>query len=364
MKSGPLSGLRVIELAGIGPAPFAARTLTQLGADVVQVDRPLTPGRSGRRSTLRGGRPTLRLDLKSPAGRDDLLAILRSADVLIEGFRPGVMERLGLGPDVCLRHNPRLVYARMTGWGQEGPLAHEAGHDINYAGLTGALHAIGPADRPVPPLNLVADFGGGALYLIVGILASLHERATSGMGQVIDAAMVDGASALMTMAYGMLAAGAWTDDREANLLDGGAPFYRTYRCSDGRFVAVGAIEPPFYAALLAGLGLTSPTPQEQHDRDRWPEHQRAFAAAFAARPRDEWADHFAGTDACVSPVLSMGEAPHHPHLVSRGTFANSASGPVPGAAPRFSRTPGQRAEAQAVEETSLAEVRRRWSVAG
>jgi alpha-methylacyl-CoA racemase len=360
--SGPLSGLRVVELAGIGPAPFAARTLAQLGADVVQIDRPRQPGRSARLSTLRDNRPTVRLDLKDPRARDELVAVLGSVDVLIEGFRPGVMERLGLGPDVCLRHNPRLIYARMTGWGQDGPLAHAAGHDINYAGLTGALHAIGPADQPVPPLNLVADFGGGALYLIIGILASLHERATSGKGQIVDAAMVDGAAALMTMTYGMLAAGTWIDGRASNLLDGGAPFYRTYRCADGRFVAVGAIEPPFYAALLAGLGLASPTPAQQHDRSRWPEHQRAFAAAFATRTRDDWVEHFAETDACVSPVLSLDEAPRHPHLVERGTFVDPGSGPLPGPAPRFSRTPAKPVTPPPAGEISLSALAERWMI--
>jgi alpha-methylacyl-CoA racemase len=280
------------------------------------------------------------VDLKQPAGRDVVLRLLDSADVLVEGLRPGVTERLGLGPEECLARNPRLVYARMTGWGQDGPFALTAGHDINYLSLTGALHAIGTAERPVPPLNMGADFGGGSMFLLVGILSALVERASSGRGQVVDAAMVDGASSLITMMYGMLAAGRWVDRRESNLLDGGAPFYTTYECADGRHVAVGAIEPQFHAQLLEGLGLTGQLPGGQHETERWPEQRRIIAERIATRTRDEWAAVFAGTDACVTPVLGLTEAAQHPHMAARGTFSAPGGSPQPNPAPRFSRTPG------------------------
>ena len=340
--SGPLTGIRVVELAGLGPGPYAAMLLAELGADVLRVDRP--GGGPGvvrpAADLLNRSRPCAAVDLKSPAGRDVLLRLVDSADVLVEGLRPGVTERLGIGPDECLARNPRLVYARMTGWGQDGPLAQRAGHDINYLSLTGALHAIGPADRPVPPLNVGADFGGGSMFLLVGVLAALLERATSGQGQVIDAAMVDGASSLVTMVYGMLGAGLWQDRREANLLDGGAPFYGTYRCADGGHVAVGALEPQFYAQLIDGLGLTGALPGGQHEVAHWPEHRRLIAEELATRTRDEWAAAFADTDACLTPVLGLHEAPAHPHLAARGTFVEQGGTAQPGVAPRFSRTPG------------------------
>lgn len=340
--TGPLAGIRVVELAGLGPAPYACLLLAELGADVVRVDRvgggtQLVPPE---RDALNRSRPSVAVDLKSPAGRDVVLRLAESADVLVEGLRPGVTERLGVGPADALARNPRLVYARMTGWGQDGPLADRAGHDINYLGLTGALHAIGTAEAPVPPLNIGADFGGGALFLVVGVLAALLERQTSGRGQVVDAAMVDGASSLVTMVYGLLAAGAWTDRRAANLLDGAAPFYGTYACADGRHVAVGAIEPQFHAQLLAGLGIDAAAHGGQLETARWPEQRARLAAAFATRSRDEWAAAFAGTDACVTPVLGLTEAPAHPHLVARGTFAERDGHPEPAPAPRFSRTPG------------------------
>ncbi|MBB3083647.1 CaiB/BaiF CoA transferase family protein [Geodermatophilus sabuli] len=339
--SGPLAGIRVVELAGLGPAPYACMLLAELGADVVRVDRPgggtqLVPPA---REALHRSRPSVAVDLKSPDGRDVVLRLVESADVLVEALRPGVIERLGLGPDDCLARNPRLVYARMTGWGQEGPLAARAGHDINYLGLTGALHAIGTADKPIAPLNIGADFGGGSMFLLVGVLAALLERGTSGQGQVVDAAMVDGASSLVTMVYGMLAAGMWQDRRAVNLLDGGAPFYDTYACADGRHVAVGAIEPQFYAQFLAGLGLTGDLPGGQFDVARWPEQRQVIAGVFATRTRDEWTATFEGTDACVTPVLGLTEAPAHPHLAARGTFADVDGHPQPAPAPRFSRTP-------------------------
>ncbi|SEO45715.1 CaiB/BaiF CoA transferase family protein [Trujillonella endophytica] len=340
--AGPLRGVRVVELSGLGPGPYAGMLLAELGADVLRIDRPgggtaLLPADA---ELLHRSRPCAAVDLKRPEGRDLVLRLLAGADVLVEGLRPGVTERLGLGPDDALARNPRLVYARMTGWGQSGPRAAEAGHDINYLGLTGALHAIGPADRPVPPLNMGADFGGGSLFLVVGVLAALLERATSGRGQVVDAAMVDGASSLITMIQGMFAAGAWSDRREANLLDGGAPFYTTYACADGGHVAVGAIEPQFHARLLEGLGLTGRLDGAQNDVARWPEHRAALAAVFATRTRDEWTAHFAGTDACVTPVLGLAEAPRDPHLAARGSYVEIDGVAQPGTAPRFSRTPG------------------------
>jgi alpha-methylacyl-CoA racemase len=340
--TGPLTGIRIVELSGLGPAPFASMLLAELGADVLRVDRPgggglLVPPD---RDALNRSRPSVAVDLKSPGGRDVLLRLVERADVLIEGLRPGVTERLGIGPEDCFARNGRLVYARMTGWGQDGPLAARAGHDINYLGLTGALHAIGTADKPVVPLNIGADFGGGSMFLVVGILAALLERAGSGQGQVVDAAMVDGASSLVSMIYGLLGMGLWRDRRASNLLDGAAPFYDTYACADGRHVAVGALEPQFYAALLDGLGLTGELPGGQHDVAQWPEHRRRIAEVLATRTRDEWTAVFEGTDACLTPVLSLQEAPAHPHLAARGTFVDQGGGAQPGPAPRFSRTPG------------------------
>src|SRR3954464_2383471 len=314
--------------------------LAELGADVVRVDRP---GGSGlgpaEKEALHRSRPSVAVDLKRPEGRDVLLRLVESADVLVEGLRPGVTERLGIGPDDCLARNPRLVYARMTGWGQDGPLADGAGHDINSRGLPGALHAIGPADKPVPPLNIGADFGGGSMFLVVGVLAALLERGASRRGRVVDAAMVDGASSLITMVHGMLGAGLWRDRRASNLLDGGAPFYDTYACADGGFMAVGALEPQFYAQLVAGLGVE--LPGAQHAVAQWAEHRRLIAEAFASRTRDEWTAVFEGTDACVTPVLGLTEAPRHPHLAARGTYVETPAGVQPAPAPRFSRTPAE-----------------------
>lgn len=339
--SGPLVGIRVVELAGLGPSPYACMLLAELGADVIKVDRP-GGGDSGTpalQQALNRSRPSIIIDLKSSEGRDVLLRLVDSADVLVEGLRPGVTERLQLGPDDCLVRNPRLVYARMTGWGQDGPLALTAGHDINYLSLTGALHAIGTTEQPIPPLNIGADFGGGSMFLLMGILAALVERATSGVGQVIDAAMVDGASSLITMVYGMLAAGRWVDQRQSNLLDGGAPFYGTYVCSDGGHLAVGAMEPQFYAQMLRGLGLQDVLPGTQHERVRWAEQRRIIAERIATRTRDEWAAIFDGSDACVTPVLGLLEAAKHPHLAARDTFFDNNGTPQPNPAPRFSRTP-------------------------
>ncbi len=334
--SGPLESVRVVELAGIGPISLAATLLADLGADVIRVVRPGDPADHDGPDGLGRDRRVLELDLKRDPG--SLLDVLDAADILVEGFRPGVLERLGLGPDVCLGRNPSLVYARMTGWGQTGPLAPRAGHDINYIALTGVLHGIGPPDgAPVPPLNLVGDFGGGTMFLVCGVLAALTERARTGRGQVVDAAMVDGAAYLMTMAYRMFNAGSHFDARGSNLVDGGTPWYAVYECADGRYVAVGALERPFFDALLSGLGITEPF--KRGDRSRWPVLRQRIAAAFRTRTRDEWAAAFEATDACVTPVLTLAEASSHPHLASRDTFAAGPQGPEPAPAPRFSTHP-------------------------
>ena len=340
--TGPLAGLRVVELGGIGPGPHAAMVLADLGADVVRVERPsggLLVGAGGRDVVMRGRRPVA-ADVKTDEGRELVLSLIARADVLVDVFRPGVAERLGLGPDVCLERNPGLVYARMTGWGQEGPWADRAGHDVNYLSLTGTLAALGhPGEMPRAPLNLLADYGGGSMLLLVGILSALHERSRSGRGQVVDAAMVDGVALLSQLMWSMRGMGAWSDRPGTNLLDGGAPFYDVYPCADGRFVAVGALEPQFYAELLEGLGLAGDGLPAQHDPHGWPRLREAFTAAFAAQPREHWERVFEGTDACVTPVLEPQEAPAHPHLVARGTFTE-VDGVVQAApAPRFSRTP-------------------------
>ncbi|MBS44314.1 MAG: carnitine dehydratase [Nocardioides sp.] len=336
--AGALAGLRVVELAGLAPAPFATMMLADHGAEVVRVDRVVPtvaePDLLGR------GRTTLGVDLKDPAVVAAVLALVDTADVLVEGFRPGVAERLGLGPDVCLARNPRLVYGRMTGWGQGGPLATTAGHDITYVAASGALGALGPADAPpVSPLNLVGDFGGGGLVLAFGVVAALVERATSGRGQVVDAAMVDGAALLTTHLHSLIAEGVWSGPRGRNLLDGGAPFYRCYATADGGHVAVGAIEAPFYAAFLDGLGLDATDLPDQLDESGWPELERRFAEVLATRDRDAWADVFAGTDACVQPVLAPHEVASSPHGRARGTVVDGPGGPQPAPAPRLGRTP-------------------------
>lgn len=364
-RQGPLAGLRVVEVGGIGPGPHGAMLLADLGADVVRVDRP-----SGQLSILPPGSPDWMLrgrrlvaaDLKSEEGRDTVLALAERADVLIEGFRPGVAERLGIGPEAVHARNPGLVYARMTGWGQDGPLANRAGHDINYISLTGALHSIRGADgRPVPPVNLVGDFGGGSLFLVVGILAALHERKTSGLGQVVDAAIVDGTSAVMQMVWGLYAEGVWTNDAGANLLDGGAPFYDTYACSDGGYMAVGSLEPQFYALLLAGLGVADEPLPAQHDRSGWPTLRARFTEVFAGRTRAEWTAVFGDTDACVSPVLALDEVAEHPHIAARGSVAKIAGAVQAAPAPRFSRTAPGTPEAPPTTPTPAGDVLRQWA---
>lgn len=337
--AGPLAGLRVIELAGIGPGPHAAMILGDLGAEVVRVERPPKFGAGPSKDTMLRNRRSVTADLKSPDGRDLVLQLVAKADVLIEGFRPGVTERLGLGPQDCGAVNERLIYGRMTGWGQTGPRALQAGHDINYISLNGLLHSIGrKGERPVPPLNLTGDFGGGSLFLLVGILAALWERQQSGKGQVIDAAMVDGSSMLSAMMWSFRAQGLWSDERGVNMLDTGAPYYDTYECSDGRYVSVGSIEPQFYAELLAKLELDPAELPAQNDVSRWPELRATLTAAFAAQDRDHWAKVFATSDACVTPVLAFGEVQADSHIADRDTFydVNGYLQPMP--APRFSRS--------------------------
>lgn len=328
--SGPLTGLRVLEFEAIGPVPHAVALLTSLGAEVVRVQRPRTG--SPRDPSPFAGR-LVAADLTDPAAVADLLGLVEHCDVLIEGYRPGVLERRGLGPDVVLARNPALIYARMTGWGQTGPRAETAGHDLNYIGLTGALDLIGTAEQPIPPVNLVGDYGGGSMLVVIGILAALHERARSGRGQVVDAAIVDGTAAMLAPFDSGLRSGGWLPERGSNVIDGGAPYYRTYRCADGRFVAVGAIEEPFYRQLVAGLGLTDLP--DRADRANWPALRDAFAAAFATADRDTWAARFADTDACLTPVLSAPEAADDPHLRARGLL--DGDGRRTGA-PRFSRS--------------------------
>jgi alpha-methylacyl-CoA racemase len=341
---GPLAGVRILELAGIGPGPYAAMVLSDMGAEVVRIDRAAqVQGSTGRPpvDVLNRGRRSIGVDLKSPEGVGAVLRLVASTDALIEGFRPGVTERLGLGPDVCLERNPRLVYGRMTGWGQEGPYASAAGHDINYIALAGALEGIGRAGGPpTPPLNLVGDFGGGGLLLAFGIACGLLEASRSGQGQVVDAAMVDGAANLMAMFFGFKAMGMWSPERGTNLLDTGAHFYDVYECADGRYVSIGSIEPQFYAELLKRTGLDAdPDLAAQMDRSRWPALKEKLAEVFRSRTRDEWCDEMEGTDVCFAPVLSMDEAPSHPHNVARGAFVERDGVVQPAPAPRFSRTP-------------------------
>jgi alpha-methylacyl-CoA racemase len=340
MSLGPLAGVRVVELAGIGPAPFACMLLAELGADVIKVDRPEGSflGLPAESDLLNRGRPSVCIDLKTPVGVETVRRLVDAADAFVEGFRPGVTERLGLGPDVLLDQRPSLVYGRMTGWGQQGPWSSLAGHDIDYVAVTGALHAIGPVEAPAVPLNLVGDFGGGAMYLVVGILAALLEARTSGSGQVVDAAIVDGAAHLMTQAYGLLGAGVWTDKRHSNLLDGGTPFYDVFETSDGRHLAVGPLEPAFYKEFERLLGLPEPLPLRT-DVEHWSELRERIAQVIASQTQDDWMQVFEGSDACVAPVLSMQEAPRHPHLVARSTFVERGGVAEPAPAPRFSRTP-------------------------
>jgi alpha-methylacyl-CoA racemase len=364
-------------MVGIGPCPFAAMMLADMGAEVIRIDRkpdPKAPNPYPMLGTkfdvMARGRRSLALDLKDPRARQLLLDLIAKADVLVEGFRPGVMERLGLGPDACLDRNPRLVYGRVTGWGQTGPLSRAAGHDLNYVALSGMLHAMGRAGSPpAPPLNLVGDFGGGAMMLAFGVVCAVLEAKNSGKGQVVDAAMTDGAALLGAMMYGLRAFGSWSDEREANLLDGGAPFYDCYACADGRMISIGAIEPQFYAQLLelagaSGSECEAPQFREQWRQADWPELKRRFAALFAARTRDDWCALLEGTDVCFAPVLDMAEAPHHPHNAARATFVERDGVTQPAPAPRFSRTPAEIGPPPSKPGQDSAQVLAEWGWSG
>ena len=339
---GPLTGIRVVEMAGIGPGPFTAMMLSDLGAEVIRVDRLSHKGTGHRANVLNRGRKSIAVDLKNPRGVETTLRLIEQADVVLEGFRPGVMERLGLGPEECLSVNPRLIFGRMTGWGQTGPLSQAAGHDINYISIAGALGAMGYADRPpAPPLNLVGDFGGGAMYLLTGILAALVERATSGQGQIIDAAMTDGTASLLSPFFGLMAMNMWTTDRFSNRLDGGAFYYGSYECSDGKYISIGSLEPQFYALLLEKAEITDPEFQEQLDEAAWPAKREKLNQLFKTRTRQQWCDIMEGTDVCFAPVLDLKEAPNHPHNIDRKTFIELEGVVQPAPAPRFSRTQGE-----------------------
>ena len=364
--SGPLAGVKVIELAGIGPAPLCCSLLADMGADVLRIDRNAPSGLGSPRTTrtdlLRRGRASVAIDMKHPNGIATVLKLVDQADAVIDPFRPGVTERLGLGPDECLARNPKLVYGRMTGWGQDGTLNQAAGHDLNYLALTGVLHAIGPKELPTPPLNVVADMGGGAMFLAVGILAGVIEARQSGKGQGVDAAMTEGSAYLGTGAFGSLAAGDWVPERNSNILDGGAHFYRCYKTSDGKFVSIASIEAKFYAILLDKLGLDPADLPAQMDRPTWPEMARKLEALFAEKTRDEWCEIMEGTDICFAPVLSMSEAPEHPHNVARETFVREFDVLQPAPAPRFARTPGAIAGPPPAPGEHTAEVLKEWGV--
>ena len=369
MTMGPLHGIKIVEIAGIGPGPYGAMLLADLGADIIRIDRSSgvnafgTPPTEPPADILARGRRSVAVDLKHPDGVATVLDLIAEADAVIEGFRPGVMERLGLGPDVCLARNPKLVYGRMTGWGQDGPYASAAGHDINYIALAGALEPLGRAgEQPTPPINLIGDFGGGGMLLAFGICAALVEAARSGEGQVIDAAMVDGAASLMTMTWSFKHMGLWSDERGTNMLDTGAHFYDTYETADGKYVSIGSIEPQFYAELLRLTGLEGEDLPRQMDKAAWPALKERLAAVFATKTRDEWCEIMEHTDVCFAPVLSMDEAPQHPHIAQRGTFTEVAGLVQPAPAPRFSRTPGEvsRPPAHAGQHTD--EVLADWGV--
>jgi len=359
---GPLDGVKIVEFAGIGPAPFCGMMLADMGADLLRVERK-TRLPVGHSEVLNRGRRSIILDLKKPEHVELALGLVSKADGLIEGHRPGVMERLGLGPEPCLARNPRLIYGRVTGWGQAGPLRNSAGHDINYIALSGALHAIGTASQnPVPPLNLVGDFGGGGLLLAFGIVCGILEARTSGRGQVVDAAMTDGSALLMAMIYGWKAAGSWSNKRGSNLLDGGAPFYRAYECADGKYVAVGPLEPKFYALFLQKLGLAETDVPPQMDANRWPELEKRLAAIFRTQSRDQWCRALEETDACIAPVLDLEEAPAHVHNVARETFVKVDGTLQPAPAPRFSRTPGRIRSADQVAKQKIETALSDWGL--
>ena len=365
---GPLEGIKIVEIASIGPGPMCAMLLSDLGATVLRVDRASAVGTEPavphKFATLHRGRQSIAVDLKNPEGVETVLQLVDGADGLIEGFRPGVTERLGIGPEDCFARNPKLVYGRMTGWGQDGPMAMAAAHDINYIALTGALHAIGTKETPVPPLNLVADFGGGGVYLAFGVVSALLEAARSGKGQVVDAAMVDGASSLMASAYGGFAAGSHLDERGVNRLDGGCHHYNVYETSDGKHISVGSNEPQFYALLIEALGLDMANLPPQADRAHWPEMKERIAAIFKTKTRAEWCEQMEGTDICFAPVLSLTEAPDHPHMKARGTFVEVDGVVQPGPAPRFSRTPGAVQSPPSIPGQHTDEALAAWGLSG
>ena len=356
---GPLVGVRMVEFAGIGPAPFACMMMADMGADIIRIERPASPC-DPNDLTLRSRRQ-IELDLKNPQDREKALALVGQADALIEGFRPGVMERLGLGPEIAASRNPKIVYGRSTGWGQNGPLSQSAGHDINYIAISGALGAIGTSENPIPPLNLVGDYGGGALYLVVGILAALLESRHSGRGQVVDAAMCDGAASLMTLMFGLHAQGIWESRRASNLLDGGAPYYRTYRCSDGKYISIGALEPQFYRELCRRTGRDDADIVTRLEKRNWPDLAREFEDIFAGKSSEEWSQILEGTDACFAPVASLREAPNHQHNIARDTFVRVGGQLQPSPAPRFSRTPSRISSPPPPTRSKFEDIFTEWS---
>ena len=357
---GPLTGFRIVELAGIGPGPFCGMMLSDMGAEVIRIDRPgSVAGRTP--DVLARNRLSIAVDLKKPEGVETVLRLAETADAIFEGFRPGVTERLGLGPDDCMARNPKLVYGRMTGWGQDGPMAEAAGHDINYIGLAGALHAIGrPEEKPVPPLNMVGDFGGRGMLLAFGLVCGMLEAQKSGKGQVVDAAMVDGAASLMTMVYGLHAAGAWKEERQSNLLDGGAPFYTSYRTKDDRYMAVAPIESRFYKNLLNALGLGDIDPADQRDESQWDVVRQKLQAVFASKTRDEWCELLDGKETCCTPILDMSEVSSHPHNAARKTFVSIDGITQPAPAPRFSRTESEISSPAGHVRSDLHQVLKEW----
>ena len=358
---GPLTGIKVIEMAAIGPVPFCAMMLSDMGAEVIRIDRLSQKGSGSSANVLYRGRKSVAFDLKNSIALDSTLRLSDQADVILEGFRPGVMERLGLGPEVCLERNPKLIYGRMTGWGQSGPLSHAAGHDINYISIAGALGSMGYADRPpAPPLNLIGDFGGGAMYLLAGILAAIVERNSSGKGQVVDAAMTDGTASLLSPFYGLMAMGMWSTERYSNRLDGGAFYYGSYECSDGKYISLGSLEPQFYALLLEKCGITDETFKEQSDQEAWPIKREKMEALFKTKPQQEWCGILEGTDVCFAPVLNLKEAPDHPHNKTRQTFVKVQGVTQPAPAPRFSRTQGKIQSPAALTGENTEEVLSDW----
>ena len=358
---GPLTGIKVIEMAAIGPVPFCAMMLSDMGAEVIRIDRLTQKGTGSSANVLYRGRKSVAFDLKNSIALDCTLRLSDQADVILEGFRPGVMERLGLGPEVCLERNPKLIYGRMTGWGQSGPLSHAAGHDINYISIAGALGSMGYADRPpAPPLNLIGDFGGGAMYLLAGILAAIVERNSSGKGQVVDAAMTDGTASLLSPFYGLMAMGMWSTERYSNRLDGGAFYYGSYECSDGKYISLGSLEPQFYALLLEKCGITDETFKEQSDQEAWPIKREKMEALFKTKTQQEWCGILEGTDVCFAPVLNLKEAPDHPHNKTRQTFVKVQGVTQPAPAPRFSRTQGKIQSPAAITGANTQEVLIDW----